>query len=89
MNTASRFQRIITKCMRSFSDSKVRKQIGFYEKELQQAKKDHATLVRYINDRRKKKEDQRKEEAHKKAKEEARKKTEEGQSFKDVRTWRK
>jgi hypothetical protein len=73
---------IITKYIRSFLDSKVRK-------ELQQAKKDNATLARYINARRKKEEDRRKEETLKKAEEEARKKAEEGQSSKDVRTWRK
>jgi hypothetical protein len=66
------------------------------EKELQQAKKDNITLARYINARRKKEEDQRKEEARKKAEEEARRKVmvvasmfNEGQSSKDVRTWRK
>jgi predicted nucleic acid-binding Zn-ribbon protein len=59
------------------------------EKELQHAKKDNAALARYINATRKKKEDQREEEAHKKVEEEARKKAEEGQSSKDVRTWKK
>jgi hypothetical protein len=42
---------------------------------------DNTALTRYINARRKKEQDQRKEEARKKA--------EEGQSSKDVRTWRK
>jgi hypothetical protein len=56
--------------------------LAFIEKELQEVKKDNIALVCYINARRKKGEDQRKEE-------EARKKAEEGQSSKDVRTWRK
>jgi hypothetical protein len=51
------------------------------KKELQQTKMDNAALGCYINARRKKEEDRRKEEACKKA--------EEGQSSKDVRTWRK
>jgi hypothetical protein len=41
------------------------------EKELQQAKKDNATLIRYINARRKKEEVRRKEEVRKKAEEDA------------------
>jgi hypothetical protein len=53
------------------------------EKELQQARKDNQALARYINVRRKE------EEAQRKAEEEARKKAMEGQSSKDVRTWRK
>jgi hypothetical protein len=64
--------------------------LSLVEKELQQAKKDNATLTRYINTRRKK------EEAQKKTEEEARRKAmvvaptfDEGQSSKDVRTWRK
>jgi hypothetical protein len=63
------------------------------EKELQQVKKDNAALSRYINARRKKEEARRKEEAWKKAEEEAGRKemvvtptSDEGQSFKDVRT---
>jgi hypothetical protein len=66
------------------------------EKELQQVKKDNATLAHYINARRKKEEDRRKEKARKKADEEAQRKAmvmaltfDEGQSSKDVRTWRK
>jgi hypothetical protein len=61
----------ITKCTHSFSDSKVRKKLAVAEKELQQARKDNQALARYINAKRKKKE-------------EAQKKAEEGQSFKDV-----
>jgi hypothetical protein len=53
------------------------------EKELQQARKHNQALARYINAKRKKKE------ARKKTEEEARKKAVEGQSCKDVRTWRK
>jgi hypothetical protein len=67
------------------------------EKELQQARKDNQALARYINARRKKNEARSKEEeARKKPEEEARKKmmvmaqrSDEGQSFKDVRTLRK
>jgi septal ring factor EnvC (AmiA/AmiB activator) len=66
------------------------------EKELQQVKNDNVALARYINARRKNEEDRRKEEARKKAKEEAQRKgmvvvptSDEGQSSKDVRTWRK
>jgi hypothetical protein len=46
-------------------------------------KTDNAVLAHYINARSKK------EEARKKAEEDACKKVEEGQSFIDVRTWRK
>jgi hypothetical protein len=60
------------------------------EKELQQVKKDNATLARYINARKKK------EEAWKKVEEEARRKvmvvmptSDEGQTSNDVCTWRK
>jgi hypothetical protein len=89
MNIVSRFQlfSIITKCIRSFLDSKVRKQFASVKKELQQAKKNNAALARYINVRR------RKEEARKKAEEEDRRKvmvvapmSDEGQNSKDVRT---
>jgi threonyl-tRNA synthetase len=66
------------------------------EKELQQAKKDNASLARYINTRRKKEEARRKEEARKKTEEEDHRKVmvvaptfDESQSSKDVRTWRK
>jgi hypothetical protein len=59
------------------------------EKEHQQAKKDNVALAHYINAKRKKEGDWRKEEGRKKAEEEAHKKTGEGQSSKDVRTWRK
>jgi hypothetical protein len=59
------------------------------EKELQQAKKDNVALAHYINARRK-------EETRKKEEEEAWRKvmvvaptSDEGQSSKDVRTWRK
>jgi hypothetical protein len=58
-------------------------------KEFQQAKKDNATLTRYINVRRN-------EDARKKVDEEAQRKatvmtlmSDEGQSSKDVCTWRK
>jgi anti-sigma factor RsiW len=59
MNTTSRFHlfSIITKCIRSFSDSKVRKKIGFCP---EQAK--NAALAHYINSRRKKEEDRRRPE---------------------------
>jgi hypothetical protein len=71
--------------------------LALAEKEFQQTRKDNQALPRYINARRKKEEAQRKEEvARKKAEEEARKKvmvvarrSDEGQSFKDVWTWRK
>jgi predicted Holliday junction resolvase-like endonuclease len=86
---------IITKCIHSFSDSKVRKKLDSVEKELQLVKKDNAALARYINTRRKE-EAQRKEEVQKKAEEEARREamvvaptSDESQSFKDVQTWRK
>jgi hypothetical protein len=66
------------------------------KKELQQVKKDNAALVRYINAKKKKEEPWRKEETRKKAEEEARRKamvvtpmSDEDQSFKDVRNWRK
>jgi hypothetical protein len=68
--------------------------LAYVEKELQQAKKDNVTLARYINARRKD-EARRKKDARKKV-EEARRKAmvvaptfDEGQSSKDVRTWRK
>jgi hypothetical protein len=64
--------------------------LAFIKKELQQVKKYNVTLALYINARRKK------EEAQNKAEEEARRKailvapmSDEGQSSKDVRTWRK
>jgi hypothetical protein len=71
--------------------------LALIEKELQQARKDNQALTRYINARRKKEEAQKKEEeAQKKAEEEARRKAmvvsqrfDEGQSSKDVWTWRK
>jgi hypothetical protein len=68
---ASIFQlfNIITKCIHSFSYSKVRKKMALAEKELQQAK-DNQTLTRYIHARRKE-EAQKKEEVQKKAEEEA------------------
>jgi hypothetical protein len=63
------------------------------EKELQHVKKDNAALARYINARWKE-EAQRKEEARKKAEEEGDggvmvPTSDEGQTSKDVRTWRK
>jgi hypothetical protein len=64
--------------------------LAFIEIELQQTKKGNAALAHYINARRKK------EEARKKAGEEAQRKamvvvptSDEGQSSKNVRTWRK
>jgi hypothetical protein len=56
MNTASRFQlfSIITKGIRSFSDSKVKNKLVSIEKELQQTKMSNTALARYINARRKK-----------------------------------
>jgi hypothetical protein len=51
------------------------------EKELQQARKDNQALTRYINARRKEEARKNEKEAHKKAME--------GQSSKDVRTWKK
>jgi hypothetical protein len=60
------------------------------KKEVQQARKDNEALDRYINARRKKVEARKKEKGPQKmAEEEARKKTMEGQSSKDVQTWRK
>jgi hypothetical protein len=84
MKTASRFQlfSIITKCICSFLDSNIRKQIVSVEKELQHAKKDNATLARYINARRKK------EEAWKKAMVVV-PMSDEGRSSKDVQTYMK
>jgi hypothetical protein len=62
--------------------------LAFTEKEVKQARKDNQALTRYINARRKKE--------ARKAEGEVRKKTmvvtqrsDEGQSSKDVRTWRK
>jgi hypothetical protein len=70
--------------------------LSLVEKELQQMRNDNQTLARYINARRKKKEARGKEEAQKKAEEEARRKavvvaprSDEGQSSKNVQTWRK
>jgi hypothetical protein len=67
--------------------------LALVEKELQQARKDNQTLAQYINARRKNKEVWRKEEVRKKADEKTRRKmmvmtlrSDEGQSFKDVRT---
>jgi hypothetical protein len=57
-------------------------------KQLQQARKDNQALARYINAKMKKDDARKKEDARKKV-EEACKKAEEGQSTKDVRTWRK
>jgi hypothetical protein len=105
--TASRFQlfSIITKCIHSFLDSKVRKQIGFSRERTSASKEGQQVLTRYILARRKKVEVRRKEEVQKKAEEEARKMVEEearrketmvvagwsddGQRSKDVQTWRK
>jgi predicted Holliday junction resolvase-like endonuclease len=79
-----------------FQIQKLQNKLTFVEKELQQVKKDNAALARYINARRKKDEAYRKEEARKKMGENARRKamvvtstSDEGQSSKDVRTWRK
>jgi predicted Holliday junction resolvase-like endonuclease len=68
-----------------FHIQKLEKKLVVGEKELQQARKDNQSLAQYINAKRKK------EDAQKKTEEEARKKTMEmeGQSSKDVRTWRK
>jgi hypothetical protein len=76
---------------------KLENKLVLVKKELQQARKDNQSLTRYINARRKKEYARRKEEeARKKVEEEARKKAmvvarrpDEGQSSKDVRTWRK
>jgi hypothetical protein len=70
------------------------------EKQLQRARKDNQLLTRYIHGRRKKEVQNKEEEAQKKAENEARRKetikdmvvarwSDEGQSSKDVRTWRK
>jgi hypothetical protein len=66
------------------------------EKELQQKKKDNIGLARYINARRKKEGARMKDEARKKAEKDTWRKAmvvastfDEGQSSKDVRTWRK
>jgi hypothetical protein len=66
-----------------FQIQKLEKKLVVAEKELQQARKDNQALTQYINAKRKK------EDLQKKAEEEARKKAKEGQSFKDVRSWRK
>jgi hypothetical protein len=58
------------------------------EKELQQTRKDNQALSRYIHARRKKEEVRKEEEAWKKVMVVARM-SDEGQSSKDVRTWRK
>jgi ribosome-interacting GTPase 1 len=55
-----------------FRLKKLQNNLASVEKELQQVKKDNATLARYINARRK--EARRKKEAQKKAEEEARRK---------------
>jgi mannitol-specific phosphotransferase system IIBC component len=98
MITTSRFQLfgIITKCICSFLDSKVRKQIGFHRERTLAGKEGQRALARYINARRKKEQARWKEEAQKKAEEEARRKvmvvasmSDEGQSSKGVQTWRK
>jgi hypothetical protein len=92
MNTTSRFQlfSIITKCIHLFLDLKVTNQIGFCRERTSAGKKENVALTRCINARRKK------EEVQKKAEEETRRKVtmvtpmfDEGQSSKDVRTWRK
>jgi hypothetical protein len=57
---------IINKCTYSFSDSKIKKEIGCSREELQHARKDNQALARYINAKRKN------EEARKKMEEEAR-----------------
>jgi hypothetical protein len=51
MNTTSRFQlfSIITKCICSVSDSKVKNKLAYVEKELQQAKMDNTALARETN----------------------------------------
>jgi hypothetical protein len=74
----------------------LKNKLASVEKELQQTKKDNTALAHYINARRKREGDRRKEEAQKKAEEEARRKamvvpptSDEGQSSKDVWTWRK
>jgi hypothetical protein len=68
MNTASKFQlfSILIKCVYLFLDSKIRNKLASVEKELQQVKKDNATLACYINARSKKEEARRKEKAWKK-----------------------
>jgi hypothetical protein len=70
--------------------------LGFIEKKLQQTKKDNVALARYINARKRKEDIWRKEGTRKKVEEEARRKamvvaltSDEGQSSKDVQTWRK
>jgi hypothetical protein len=62
--------------------------LALVEKELQWERKDNQALVRYINARRKKKEAQRKEKAWRKAMV-VTQRSDEGQSSKDVCTWRK
>jgi hypothetical protein len=57
------------------------------EKELQQVRNDNQALARYINARRKKEETWRKEEVWKKTMVVAQR-FDEGQSYKDIRTWR-
>jgi hypothetical protein len=65
-----------------FQIQKLEKKLVVAKKELQQARKDNQALARHINAK------SRKEKAWKKE-EEAHKKAMEGQSSKDVRTWRK
>jgi hypothetical protein len=67
----------------------LKNKLASVEKELQQTKKDNTALAHYINARRKREGDRRKEEAQKKAEEEVPPTSEEGQSSKDVWTWRK
>jgi hypothetical protein len=70
--------------------------LGFIEKKLQQTKKDNVALARYINARKRKEDIRRKEGTRNKVEEKARRKamvvaltSDEGQSSKDVQTWRK
>jgi hypothetical protein len=67
--------------------------LALVEKELQQARKDNQELAQYINVRRKEETQRKEEEAQKKTEEESRRKamvvarrSDEGQSFKYVRT---
>jgi predicted Holliday junction resolvase-like endonuclease len=80
---------IITKCIHSFSIQKLKNKLVLAEKELQQARKNDQVLARYINARRKKEEARRKEEEAQKKVMVVARRFDEGQSFKDVRTWRK
>jgi phage terminase large subunit-like protein len=63
--------------------------LALVKKELQQARNDNQALARYINARRKKGEALRKEKETRKKVMVVAWRSDEGQSYKDVQTWRK